>query len=132
MGLIWLLVAESMAVGAWGGDRVDMLGHLCRVLMVVVGAGGYGEEMRRQGHYGDSGGHSFASSQMQHMSGQRMDHKSGHYQGRPEPMTSEKEHPYGTLKAEVQWRWERDGSSHIQNEEETGSVLESPPLSAAL
>ncbi|KAK2998014.1 hypothetical protein RJ639_026263 [Escallonia herrerae] len=78
MGLIWLPVAESMAVGAWGGDRVDMLGHLCRVHMVVVGAG---EEMRRQGHYGDSGGHSFASSQMQHMSGQRMDHKSGHYQG---------------------------------------------------
>ncbi|KAI7991389.1 hypothetical protein LOK49_LG12G01605 [Camellia lanceoleosa] len=66
--------------------------------------------MRRPGHYGDSGGNAYVTAQMQHMSGQRMEQKSGHYQGRSEPLTSDKEHPYGASKADGQWRWERDGS----------------------
>ncbi|KAF5937581.1 hypothetical protein HYC85_025087 [Camellia sinensis] len=68
--------------------------------------------MRRPGHYGDSGGNAYVTAQMQHMSGQRMEQKSGHYQGRSEPLTSDKEHPYGASKADGQWRWERDGSKH--------------------
>lgn len=66
--------------------------------------------MRRPGHYGDSGGNAYVTAQLQHMSGQRMEQKSGHYQGRSEPLTSDKEHPYGASKADGQWRWERDGS----------------------
>ncbi|XAR59619.1 hypothetical protein NMG60_11015525 [Bertholletia excelsa] len=66
--------------------------------------------MRRPGHYGDSGGNPYVASQIQHMSGQRIEHKSGHYQGRPEPLTSNKEHAYGASKTEGQWRWEADGS----------------------
>lgn len=66
--------------------------------------------MRRPGHYGDSGGNAYVTAQMQHVSGQRMEQKSGHYQGRSEPLTSDKEHPYGASKADGQWRWERDGS----------------------
>lgn len=66
--------------------------------------------MRRPGHYGDSGGNAYVTAQMQHISGQRMEQKSGHYQGRSEPLTSDKEHPYGASKADGQWRWERDGS----------------------
>ncbi|KAK9280168.1 hypothetical protein L1049_013855 [Liquidambar formosana] len=66
--------------------------------------------MRRQGQYADSGINAYVAAQMQHMSGQRMDHKSGHFQGRPEALNSEKEHPYATSKAEGRWRWERDGS----------------------
>ncbi|KAF5934566.1 hypothetical protein HYC85_030737 [Camellia sinensis] len=54
--------------------------------------------MRRPGHYGDSGGNAYVTAQMQHMSGQRMEQKSGHYQGRSEPLTSDKEHPYGASK----------------------------------
>lgn len=75
--------------------------------------------MRRPGNYGDSSGNAFGAAQMQqHMSGQRMEHRSSHYQGRPESMNSEKEHhPYGGSKVEGQWRWERDGSSsHMFNE----------------
>ncbi|KAL6976485.1 hypothetical protein U1Q18_025274 [Sarracenia purpurea var. burkii] len=70
--------------------------------------------MRRQGHYGDSGGNVYASSQMQPMSGQRMEHKSEHYQGRADLLTSDNERPYVASKAEGQWRWERDGSK-VQN-----------------
>lgn len=71
------------------------------------------EEMRRPGgpgHYSDSGGNAYVNAQMQHMSGQRMEHKSDHYQGRQEPMTSDKGHSHGASKAEGQWRWERDGT----------------------
>lgn len=71
------------------------------------------EEMRRSGgpgHYGDSGGNAYVNAQMQHMSGHRMEHKSDHYQGRQEPMTSDKGRSYGASKAEAQWRWERDGT----------------------
>lgn len=69
--------------------------------------------MRRPGQYGDPGGNEYVSAQMQHISGQRMGHKSINYHGRPESMAFEKEHPYGTSKAVGQWRWERDGSSHM-------------------
>ena len=79
--------------------------------------------MRRPGQYGDSGGNAYAAAQMQHMSGQRMEHKSDHYQGRPEPLASDTERSYGASKADGQWRWERDGSkvpnamsSHMFNE----------------
>lgn len=71
------------------------------------------EEMRRPGgpgHYGDSGGNAYVNAQMQHMAGQRMEHKSEHYQGRQEPMTSDKGRSYGASKADGQWRWERDGT----------------------
>uniref|UniRef100_A0A5B7B8I8 Uncharacterized protein n=1 Tax=Davidia involucrata TaxID=16924 RepID=A0A5B7B8I8_DAVIN len=88
--------------------------------------------MRRQGHYGDSGSNAYVAAQMQHMSGQRMEHRSGHYQGQPEPLTSKKEHPYGTSKAEGQWRWERDGSevsnslsSHMFDEGQGGDTSRS-------
>lgn len=72
--------------------------------------------MRRPGQYGGPGGNAYVSAQMQHISGQRIEQKSNSYQGRPESMTSEKEHPYGTSRADGQWGWERDGSSHIFNE----------------
>ncbi|XP_052186622.1 uncharacterized protein LOC127797617 [Diospyros lotus] len=79
-------------------------------------------DMRRPG-YGDSSGNAYVTSQLQRMSGQRMEHKSGHYQGRPELLASEKEHPYGASKPEGQWRWQRDESkvpnamsSHMFNE----------------
>nr|CAN61671.1 hypothetical protein VITISV_040428 [Vitis vinifera] len=65
--------------------------------------------MRRQGQYADSGVNAYVTAQMQHMSGQRMEHKSSHFQGRLEGLNSEKEHLYGTSKVEGQWRWERDG-----------------------
>ncbi|KAA8544372.1 hypothetical protein F0562_022360 [Nyssa sinensis] len=88
--------------------------------------------MRRQGRYGDSGGNAYVAAQMQQMSGQRMEHRSGHYQGRPELLTSEEEHLYGTSKAEGQWRWERDGSkvpnllpSHMFNEGQGGDASRS-------
>ncbi|XP_059664850.1 uncharacterized protein LOC132311127 [Cornus florida] len=90
--------------------------------------------MRRQGHYGDSGGNAYVAARMQHVSsGQRMEHRSGgYYQGRPEPLTSEKEHPYGISKAEGQLRWERDGSkipnpmsSHMFNEGQGGDASRS-------
>lgn len=78
--------------------------------------------MRRQGQYADSGVNVYVTAQMQHMSGQRMEHKSGHFQGRLEGLNSE-EHLYGTSKVDGQWRWERDGSkvstpmpSHVFNE----------------
>lgn len=81
--------------------------------------------MRRQGQYSDSGVNAYIASQMQNMPGQRMERKSGHFQGRSEALTSEEEHPYSTLKAEGQWRWERDASnvsnsmsSHMFNEGE--------------
>ncbi|PSR95448.1 Pericentriolar material 1 protein [Actinidia chinensis var. chinensis] len=87
--------------------------------------------MRRPGNYGDSGGNAYAAAQMQHMSGQRME-KSNHYQGRPEPLTSDNERSYGASKADGQWRWERDGSkvpnamsSHMFNEGQRGDASRS-------
>lgn len=65
--------------------------------------------MRGSGHYGDSGGRAHPRGQMQHMSGQRMDHKPVNYYGRPDPLASDKEHSYAS-KGEAQWRWERDVS----------------------
>lgn len=77
--------------------------------------------MRRHGQYGVASGNAAYSSpvQMQHVSGQRIEHKSNtsSYQGRPESMASEKEHLYGTTRGDRQWGWERDGSSsHMFNE----------------
>ncbi|KAK9062688.1 hypothetical protein SSX86_019877 [Deinandra increscens subsp. villosa] len=67
--------------------------------------------MRQGGQYVDSGGNAY---EMQRMSGQRMEQKSNNYQGgHPK---SENDKSYGALKGEGQWRWERDGSSHMFNE----------------
>lgn len=66
--------------------------------------------MRRQGQYANSGGNAYVSAQMQHMPAQRMEHKSGHFQGQLEAFTPERDQPYGTPKSDGQWRWERDGS----------------------
>ncbi|KAD7477654.1 hypothetical protein R6Q59_007409 [Mikania micrantha] len=67
--------------------------------------------MRQGGQYVDSGGNAY---DMQRMSGQRMEPKSNNYQG--SHLKSENDKSYGTLKGEGQWRWERDGSSHMVNE----------------
>ncbi|XP_012443675.1 uncharacterized protein LOC105768341 [Gossypium raimondii] len=66
--------------------------------------------MRRQGQYADSGGNAYVSAQMQHMPAQRMEIKSGHFQGQLEAFTPERDQPYRTPKSDGQWRWERDGS----------------------
>jgi hypothetical protein len=66
--------------------------------------------MRQQGQYAHSGVNTYVGSQMHNVSGQRMEHKPGHFQGRLEAFTPEREHPYGTSNEEGQWRWERDGS----------------------
>ncbi|KAK8582183.1 hypothetical protein V6N12_072375 [Hibiscus sabdariffa] len=66
--------------------------------------------MRRQGQYVDSGGNAYASAQMQHMPAQRMELKSGQFQGQLEAFTPERDQPYQTPKSDSQWRWERDGS----------------------
>ncbi|TYJ33134.1 hypothetical protein E1A91_A05G081900v1 [Gossypium mustelinum] len=66
--------------------------------------------MRRQGQYADSGGNAYVSAQMQHMPAQRMEIKSGQFQGQLEAFTPERDQPYRTPKSDGQWRWERDGS----------------------
>ncbi|KAK3205565.1 hypothetical protein Dsin_019611 [Dipteronia sinensis] len=66
--------------------------------------------MRRQGQYAEPGANSYGAGRMQHMSSQRMEQKSGHFQGQLEAFTPEREHPYATPKTDRQWRWERDGS----------------------
>lgn len=74
--------------------------------------------MRQPGQYVDSGGNAYSGAQMQRMSGsgQRMEHKSNNYQGRADHMNSENDKSYASVKGEGQWRWERDGSSHMFNE----------------
>ncbi|KAI7732399.1 hypothetical protein M8C21_025797 [Ambrosia artemisiifolia] len=69
--------------------------------------------MRQGGQYVDSGGNAY---EMQRMSGQRMEQKSNNYQGGHGHLKSENDKSYGALKGEGQWRWERDGSSHMFNE----------------
>ncbi|OVA07192.1 hypothetical protein BVC80_1289g117 [Macleaya cordata] len=78
--------------------------------------------MRRPGQFSEPGVNSYGSSQMQHMSAQRMQQGSGanHFPGRPDALPSDEEHPYISSKAEGQWQWDRDGpkgsnqmSSHI-------------------
>lgn len=81
--------------------------------------------MRQPGQYADSGGNAYAAAQMQRMSGQRMEHKSNNYQGRADHMNSENEKSYGAIKGEGQWRWERDGSSHMFNEGQGGDASRS-------
>ncbi|XP_021672304.1 uncharacterized protein LOC110658850 isoform X2 [Hevea brasiliensis] len=68
--------------------------------------------MRRQVQYADPGANAYAGAQMQRISAQRMENRSDtdHFQGRLEAFTPERERPYATLKAEGQWRWERDES----------------------
>lgn len=68
--------------------------------------------MRQPGQYVDSGGNAYA----QRMSGQRMEHKSNNYQARGDHMSSENDKSYGAIKGEGQWRYERDGSSHMFNQ----------------
>nr|GEU97310.1 hypothetical protein [Tanacetum cinerariifolium] len=65
--------------------------------------------MRQPGQYVDS-------TQMQRMSGQRMEHKSNNYQARGDHMSSENDKSYDAIKGDGQWRYERDGSSHMFNE----------------
>ncbi|THG04364.1 hypothetical protein TEA_025701 [Camellia sinensis var. sinensis] len=102
---------EAMKHGSFEKYTVPVPGTYRRTVPCMVLLHTYQVvEMRRPGHYGDSGGNAYVTAQMQHMSGQRMEQKSGHYQGRSEPLTSDKEHPYGASKADGQWRWERDGS----------------------
>ncbi|VVA27488.1 PREDICTED: LOC110665661 isoform [Prunus dulcis] len=89
--------------------------------------------MRRQGQYGDSGVNTYAAAApMHHMSGQRMEHKSSHFEGRLEAFTPERDNPYASSKSEGQWRWERDGSkgsnpmaSHMYNEGKWGDTSRS-------
>ncbi|WJX49970.1 hypothetical protein P8452_36339 [Trifolium repens] len=96
--------------------------------------------MRRQGHYGDASANSYGASQMHHhhhmagqrMEGQRMDPKSGNYEGRLEAFTPERENPYPNSKPEGQWRWEVDESkmsnsmpSHMFNEGQGGDASRS-------
>lgn len=85
--------------------------------------------MRQHGQYGHSGANTYASSQTHHLSGQRIEHKPGHFQGRLEAFTPERERPYGSSNAEGQWRWERDGSkvsnsmaSYLSNEGQGGDA----------
>ncbi|KAJ0084366.1 hypothetical protein Patl1_30243 [Pistacia atlantica] len=66
--------------------------------------------MRRQGQYADPGANAYGAARMQHMSGQRMEQKSGHFQGQLEAFTPEREQQFPPTKTERQWRWERDGS----------------------
>ncbi|RDY04829.1 hypothetical protein CR513_11407, partial [Mucuna pruriens] len=66
--------------------------------------------MRRQGHYGDPAANTCAGGQMHHMAGQRVEAKSGNFEGRLEAFTPERENPYANSKPEGQWRWEMDES----------------------
>lgn len=66
--------------------------------------------MRQQGQYADSGMSAYVQNQMQQMSDQRMEHRPGHFQGRPQAFSSEQEHPYVTSKHDEQWSWDREDS----------------------
>lgn len=90
--------------------------------------------MRRQGQYGDASANSYGASQMHHhhhhMAGQRVDTKSGNFEGRLEAFTPERENSYPNSKPEGQWRWELDESkmsnpmtSHMFNEGKFYSLL---------
>jgi len=90
--------------------------------------------MRRQGQYGDASTNSYGASQMHHnhnhhMAGQRMETKSGNFEGRLEAFTPERENSYPNSIPEGQWRWESDESkmsnsmtSHMYNEGECYSL----------
>ncbi|KAJ1395672.1 hypothetical protein SESBI_33235 [Sesbania bispinosa] len=66
--------------------------------------------MRRQGQYGDPSANTYVAAQMHHMAGQRVETKSGNFEGRLEAFTPERENPYANSKPEGQWRWEIDES----------------------
>ncbi|CAK8575665.1 unnamed protein product [Lathyrus sativus] len=92
--------------------------------------------MRRQGQYGDASANSYGASQMHHhphhMVGQRVETKSGNFEGRLEAFTPERDNPYPNSKPEGQWRWESDESkisnpmmSHMFNEGQGGDASRS-------
>ncbi|KAI3962570.1 hypothetical protein MKW92_052529 [Papaver armeniacum] len=62
--------------------------------------------MRRPGQFSEPGLNSYVTSQMQHMSAQRMQQGSGtnHYSGRPDALPSDEEHPYMPSKPEGPWQ----------------------------
>lgn len=66
--------------------------------------------MRRQGQYADI--NPAMAAQMQHMSGQRLQHSSdmSHFPGGSDSFQHGEEHHYMPSKAEGQWQWDRDGT----------------------
>lgn len=81
--------------------------------------------MRRQGQYADPGINPMVAAQMQHMSAQRLQHKSGmsHFPGRAASLRTDEEQQYLSSKAEGQGQWDADGlkgsnqlSSHMYKE----------------
>ncbi|XP_027347223.1 uncharacterized protein LOC113858691 [Abrus precatorius] len=67
--------------------------------------------MRRQGQYGDPSANAYVGAQVHHhMAGQRVETKSGNFEGRLETFTPERENLYANSKPEGQWRWETDES----------------------
>ncbi|RZC78499.1 hypothetical protein C5167_002718 [Papaver somniferum] len=60
--------------------------------------------MRRPGQFSEPGLNSYVTSQMQHMSAQRMQQGSGnHFSGRPDALPGDEEHPYVPSKPEGPW-----------------------------
>ncbi|RWV92108.1 hypothetical protein BHE74_00037768 [Ensete ventricosum] len=68
------------------------------------------KKMRRQGQYADI--NPAIAAQMQHMSGQRLQHSSdmSHFSGGSDSFQHGEEHHYMPSKAEGQWQWDRDGT----------------------
>ncbi|CAL9083444.1 unnamed protein product [Musa textilis] len=66
--------------------------------------------MRRQGQYADI--NPAIAAQMQHMSGQRLQHSSdmSHFPGGSDSFQHGEEHHYMPSKSEEQWQWDRDGT----------------------
>ncbi|XP_026427023.1 uncharacterized protein LOC113323012 [Papaver somniferum] len=62
--------------------------------------------MRRPGQFSEPGLNSYVTSQMQHMSAQRMQQGSGtnHFSGRPDALPGDEEHPYVPSKPEGPWQ----------------------------
>ncbi|KAI3898433.1 hypothetical protein MKX03_001331 [Papaver bracteatum] len=62
--------------------------------------------MRRPGQFSEPGSNSYVTSQMQHMSAQRMQQGSGtnHFSGRPDALPGDEEHPYVPSKPEGPWQ----------------------------
>ncbi|URD96814.1 hypothetical protein MUK42_34555 [Musa troglodytarum] len=68
------------------------------------------KKMRRQGQYADI--NPAIAAQMQHMSGQRLQHSSdmSHFPGGSDSFQHGEEHHYMPSKSEEQWQWDRDGT----------------------
>ncbi|KAJ1395671.1 hypothetical protein SESBI_33233, partial [Sesbania bispinosa] len=56
--------------------------------------------MRQKGQYGDPSANSYVAAQMHHMAGQRVETKSGNFEGRLEAFTLERENTYANSKPE--------------------------------